>query len=289
MRFTIISTKPGHQPPQSSCDFYAPGGTIGRSVDNNLVLPDNDRTLSRLQAIVHVDSLGECRVTNRGSVTRVVLNGILLERGCQVELQDGDILGFDEYLIEVTKLIHDTQQVQQAAPDLQPKPASAISCVEDEPTAVPMEIWDSLMQEFSISDSIASNRTIFQPAASHDPFTQPLEPERNAEDPLAMFNNSDPKFERKNVDPDTLFCDEVLFRKESIFDDITLSTLVPPGEAKTVQHEKETTDKLDPLALFGGQVSAPEQNSHLCIVPVNNALSPTVTANNGAYHKKEWL
>ncbi|MHA3806676.1 FHA domain-containing protein, partial [Enterobacter bugandensis] len=37
MRFTIISTKPGHQPPQSSCDFYAPGGTIGRGTDNNLV------------------------------------------------------------------------------------------------------------------------------------------------------------------------------------------------------------------------------------------------------------
>ena len=47
MRFTIISTKPGHQPPQSSCDFYAPGGTIGRGTDNNLVLPDNDRTISR--------------------------------------------------------------------------------------------------------------------------------------------------------------------------------------------------------------------------------------------------
>ncbi len=139
MRFTIISTKPGHQPPQSSCDFYAPGGTIGRGTDNNLVLPDNDRTISRLQAIVHVDAQGECRVTNRGSVTRVVLNDIPLERGRQVELQDGDILGIDDYRIEVTELIHDTQPVsrmaasmhQQArpaaasAPAPQPKPASA--------------------------------------------------------------------------------------------------------------------------------------------------------------------
>ena len=103
MRFTIISTKPGHQPPQSSCDFYAPGGTIGRGTDNNLVLPDNDRTISRLQAIVHVDAQGECRVTNRGSVTRVVLNDIPLERGRQVELQDGDILGIDDYRLEVTE------------------------------------------------------------------------------------------------------------------------------------------------------------------------------------------
>lgn len=115
MRFTIISTKPGHQPPQSSCDFYAPGGTIGRGTDNNLVLPDNDRTISRLQAIVHVDAQGECRVTNRGSVTRVVLNDIPLERGRQVELQDGDILGIDDYRIEVTELIHDTQPVSRMA------------------------------------------------------------------------------------------------------------------------------------------------------------------------------
>ncbi len=130
MRFTIISTKPGHQPPQSSCDFYAPGGTIGRGTDNNLVLPDNDRTISRLQAIVHVDAQGECRVTNRGSVTRVVLNDIPLERGRQVELQDGDILGIDDYRIEVTELIHDTQPVsrmaasmhQQARPQPRPRP-----------------------------------------------------------------------------------------------------------------------------------------------------------------------
>ncbi|QEL36512.1 type VI secretion system-associated FHA domain protein TagH [Enterobacter chengduensis] len=271
MRFTIISTKPGHQPPQSSCDFYAPGGTIGRGTDNNLVLPDNDRTISRLQAIVHVDANGECRVTNRGSVTRVVLNDIPLERGRQVELQDGDILGIDDYRIEVAELIHDTQPVsrmaasmqQQArpaaasAPAPQPKPASAAPRGKTEPTAVPTEIWDSLMQEFSISDSISSNRTKPQPAASHDPFSQPAAPERNAEDPLAMFNDSDPTLERKHVDPDTLFSDEALFKKESIFDDVTPSTLVQPGETNPVKPEEEAADELDPLALFGGKASAP--------------------------------
>ena len=270
MRFTIISTKPGHQPPQSSCDFYAPGGTIGRGTDNKLVLPDNDRTISRLQAIVHVDANGECRVTNRGSVTRVVLNDIPLERGRQVELQDGDVLGIDDYRIEVAEIIHDTQPVSRMAasmqqqvrpaapaPASQPKPANAAPRGKGEPTAVPTEIWDSLMQEFSISDSISSNRTKPQPAASQDPFSQPAAPERNAEDPLAMFNDSDPKLERKNVDPDTLFSDEALFKKESIFDDITPSTLVPPVETKPAEPKEEAADELDPLALFGGTASAP--------------------------------
>lgn len=273
MRFTIISTKPGHQPPQSSCDFYAPGGTIGRGTDNNLVLPDNDRTISRLQAIVHVDAQGECRITNRGSVTRVVLNDIPLERGRQVELQDGDILGIDDYRIEVSELIHDTQPVsrmaasmqQQTRPAISPaavpaaesKPASTAPRGKSESTAVPTEIWDSLMQEFSISDSISSNRAKPQPAASYDPFSQPAAPERNTDDPLAMFNDADPKLDRQNVDPDSLFADEALFKKESIFDDVTPSALVPPDEHTPSQPKDEASDELDPLALFGGSASAP--------------------------------
>ena len=211
-------------------------------------------------------------MTNRGSVTRVVLNDIPLERGRQVELQDGDILGIDDYRLEVTELIHDKQPVsrmaasmhQQArpaaapAPAAQPKPASAAPRGKAEPTAVPTEIWDSLMQEFSISDSISSNRTKPQPAASHDPFSQPSAPERNAEDPLAMFNDSDPTLERKHVDPDSLFSDEVK-KLEALRDKIhhqiktmlnvsAKITLVEPktiertlGKAKRVQDLRKLT------------------------------------------------
>lgn len=46
MRFSIVKNKSGQVPPQSSCDFLPPGGTIGRSVDNNLVLPDEERAIS---------------------------------------------------------------------------------------------------------------------------------------------------------------------------------------------------------------------------------------------------
>lgn len=114
MRFSIVKNKSGQVPPQSSCDFLPPGGTIGRSVDNNLVLPDEERAISRLQAIVHISADGECRITNRGNVTRVLLNDIPLERGRQVELQDGDVLGIDDYQIEVSAL------QQHAAPQAQP-------------------------------------------------------------------------------------------------------------------------------------------------------------------------
>jgi FHA domain-containing protein len=72
-----------------------PGGTIGRGTENNLVLPDENRSISRLQAIVYVSANGECQITNRGTVTLVHLNDIPLQRGRQVELQDVDIIRID--------------------------------------------------------------------------------------------------------------------------------------------------------------------------------------------------
>ncbi|EIV2083808.1 type VI secretion system-associated FHA domain protein TagH [Klebsiella aerogenes] len=265
MRFTIISTKAGHQPPQGSCDFYAPGGTIGRGTDNNLVLPDDDRAISRLQAIVHVAADGECKITNRGNVTRVVLNEIPLERGRQVELQDGDILAIDDYRIEVSDLLQDSQPISRMAASGQPPvtakpstpaPSAAPTMAEAAPTAVPSEIWDSLMQEFSIADSISSSRAKPQADNAPNPFAEPKPAERNPEDPLAMFADSEPLFERPPVATDDLFADDTPFDRDSIFADVTPTTLVPPVEKPAQPVADEPQAELDPLALFGGDASA---------------------------------
>ncbi len=265
MRFSIISNKAGHQPPQGSCDFYAPGGTIGRGTDNNLVLPDDDRAISRLQAIVHVAADGECKITNRGNVTRVVLNEIPLERGRQVELQDGDILAIDDYRIEVSDLLQDSQPISRMAASGQPPvtakpstpaPSAAPTVAEAAPTAVPSEIWDSLMQEFSIADSISSSRAKPQADNAPNPFAEPKPAERNPEDPLAMFADSEPLFERPPVATDDLFADDTPFDRDSIFADVTPTTLVPPVEKPAQPVADEPQAELDPLALFGGDASA---------------------------------
>ncbi|MCD4630533.1 hypothetical protein LOS08_24725, partial [Proteus mirabilis] len=78
-------------------------------------------------------------------VTRVLLNDIPLERGRQVELQDGDVLGIDDYQIEVSAL------QQHAAPQAQPvAKAAAVAAVtapaaaakEKSAAPIPNEIWD---------------------------------------------------------------------------------------------------------------------------------------------------
>ncbi|MCL2897384.1 type VI secretion system-associated FHA domain protein TagH [Brenneria tiliae] len=249
MRFTIITTKPGHQPPQSSCDFSPPGGTIGRGTDNNLVLPDNDRAISRLQAIVHISADGECRITNRGNVTRMMLNDVPLDRGRQVELQDGDILGIDEYRLQVSELTLNASPAPGNAAAAQ-RPAQTPPA-ENVPTAVPAEIWDSLMQEFSISDNISGARSRPPEEPLINPFSAPQEPERNPEDPLAHFDTQEPLFDKKHVETDQLFNNEELFNSDSIFNDATPTTLTPSGNASSPQANDEENE-LDPLALFAG-------------------------------------
>ncbi|WP_367395405.1 type VI secretion system-associated FHA domain protein TagH [Pantoea sp. Ep11b] len=263
MRFTIITTKPGQQPPQTHCDFFPPGGTIGRGVDNNLVLPDDDRTLSRLQAIVHITANGECRLTNRGNVTRVLLNDIPLERGRQVELQDGDILGIDDYQLLVSDLNSASQpQVERAIPRPEAiRPAT----VADEPpvekaatAAIPSEIWDSLAKEFSISDDLSKRKPVPEKPEGN-PLTAPASPDRNPEDPLAQLVNDAPLDYGQQPKNRSLFDEgDALFAQQGIFDDRTPSAL--SAQQKTAQQPDKPAAELDPLSLFDGESSTDARN-----------------------------
>lgn len=262
MRFTIITTKPGHQPPQTQCDFLPPGGTIGRGVDNNLVLPDDDRTISRLQAIVHITAEGECRLTNRGNVTRVLLNDIPLERGRQVELQDGDVLGIDDYQLLVNEL--NTTQQPKAAPIT--APAAIITdelSVEKESStaAIPSEIWDSLAKEFSISDDLSKRKNPPSEQTMPHPLTASAAKERNPEDPLAQLLSDAPLDIGQQPKVTGLFDeDDALFSQESIFEDRTPSTLSAQQNASAQPQLEAPSTELDPLSLFGNQSSADARN-----------------------------
>nr|WP_310617402.1 type VI secretion system-associated FHA domain protein TagH [Pantoea cypripedii] len=267
MRFTIITTKPGHQPPQALFDFLPPGGTIGRGVDNNLVLPDDDRTISRLQAIVHITADGECRLTNRGNVTRVMLNDIPLERGRQVELQDGDILGIDDYQL----LVNDINAQQPTQPPKTPsQPVAKPAVIADEPpaaagsatAAIPSEIWDSLAKEFSISDDLSKPNKVAPAAPEVNPLTAPASPERNPEDPLAALINDAPLDIGQQPKNNSLFdAGDALFAQDSIFDDATPSALAGQKSIAAAAPPEAKPAELDPLSLFGSQ-SAPDPRIH---------------------------
>ncbi len=281
MRFTIISANHANPPPQTEYDFSPPGGTIGRGNDNNLVLPDNDRAISRLQAIVHVTPDGKCLFTNRGNVTRVVLNNIVLERGHQIEVQDGDILEIGDYRIQVgstrAAAPRHASTFQSATPDItapvqagapastgdspldglfsEPASARQPDIVKAPPKPQPLsasadvsdEIWNDLLQEFTTlpADSGPTGPDI-------SPFEAPAAPDRNPENPLEHLIPHDDIVLPSNIATDKLFSEESLFKKETILSNTTPTSL-NSAQTNADPLQNFTPDRqntLDPLALF---------------------------------------
>jgi len=85
----VVSRK-GRPPPTPLQAFFGDGsGTIGRSPDCTLALPDEDRHISRRQARVDVGS-GAASITCLGSGNPLIINGHTLRQGETKSLLHGD-------------------------------------------------------------------------------------------------------------------------------------------------------------------------------------------------------
>ena len=83
--------------------FGAAGGTLGRSDDCTLALPDPRRCISRLQAeVLPIEDGYMLRSLGRANPLR--LNGQMLAPGRCVRLLDGDELQVGDYLLQVRPL-----------------------------------------------------------------------------------------------------------------------------------------------------------------------------------------
>ncbi|RDK02447.1 type VI secretion system-associated FHA domain protein TagH [Paraburkholderia lacunae] len=101
--------------------FGVDGGTIGRSTDNDLVLPDPDKLISRAHARIEFRD-GSFLIQDVGS-NPSVLNGRPLGGSRQARLTHGDDLAVGEYLLSVV--------VQAEAPVAAPSPAAARNGLDD--------------------------------------------------------------------------------------------------------------------------------------------------------------
>lgn len=86
---------PAHGP---SAQFDELGGSIGRADTNQLVLPDPERSISRVHAQV-VYRNGGYWLVDRGS-NAVAVNGQMLGNGRETKLKDGDRIEIGGYVIE---------------------------------------------------------------------------------------------------------------------------------------------------------------------------------------------
>ncbi len=96
----VISYKdvPVEQP--ISAQFQEQGGTIGRSPESTLLLPDPDRIISRTHAVVSHAS-GRFLLLDQGSTVPVVVNGRTVGKGNQSVITGGDELRIAGYLMLV--------------------------------------------------------------------------------------------------------------------------------------------------------------------------------------------
>ncbi|MCX7250599.1 MAG: FHA domain-containing protein [Burkholderiales bacterium] len=104
------------EPPPPSFEFDQRGGRLGRDDSCELLLPDPQRHVSRLQARIEFDGQGFVLVDLGSNPTRV--DGQALGRGRRLPLVGGEQLAIGDYELEVVALTRGAQPSQPLQPQL---------------------------------------------------------------------------------------------------------------------------------------------------------------------------
>src|SRR5690606_15193872 len=123
-----VSSHQGRALGADAVRVFPRGGTIGRSPDNDWVLPDPERFVSSQHAVISVEN-GEYILTDR-STNGTILNGRELAQGSRVRLASGDTLTIGNYEISVS--------VDAAGGDRAPYGAAAASASQASGGDVPL-------------------------------------------------------------------------------------------------------------------------------------------------------
>ncbi|MDG0023197.1 type VI secretion system-associated FHA domain protein TagH [Trinickia sp. Y13] len=98
MQLTVIEYAGKPAESKTSVEFLPPGGTIGRNADNQLVLPDETRRISRLQALLQTDGT-HCQLKNLSSVALVQINDVSLDCAQEHVVRPGDAIRIGPYVL----------------------------------------------------------------------------------------------------------------------------------------------------------------------------------------------
>jgi FHA domain-containing protein len=123
MRWTVIEHAGRPVTAGPSALLAAPGGTIGRSPDNHLVLPDEQRQISRLQATVRFDEDGVAVLRNMSAVLPISVNGRTLAHEQESRVADGDHVAIGSYLLEAASALRAAAPAMAAVPPPPPPPS----------------------------------------------------------------------------------------------------------------------------------------------------------------------
>ncbi|WP_321809729.1 type VI secretion system-associated FHA domain protein TagH [Burkholderia sp. BCC1985] len=187
--------------------FHPPGGTIGRATDNHLVLRDDTRQISRLQALLQVGD-DACLLKNLSSVSTIEVNREPVGYAQERPLNTGDIIRIGPYVLRAERDDgHDAPVVDMptaassARADLRGTPGTAAHAHVDAKTTG-NRLWGLLQDRLAprgkaadtgMRSGTAARREAAQPASRAAP---PVPSQRDlnqlSTDPLDLFVPSSP-------------------------------------------------------------------------------------------------
>lgn len=100
LTITVVRYKDGPVDQPMTAEFREEGGTIGRSPESTLLLPDPDRIISRTHALV-VHAGGKFVLRDQGTTVPVLVNGRPVGKGRDFPLGAGDELRIAAYTMRV--------------------------------------------------------------------------------------------------------------------------------------------------------------------------------------------
>lgn len=164
MRWTVIEH--GGMPVASgpSALLAAPGGTIGRSPDNHLVLPDEQRQISRLQATVRFSDDGAAVLRNMSAVLPIRVNGRTLRHEEESRVAEGDRVTIGSYVLEAASATQASPPAITEAPITEPLGAHPVAPITEPPPALPVSA--SMSASVPAASAPSSSISALLPAAS---------------------------------------------------------------------------------------------------------------------------
>ncbi|MGF1703209.1 FHA domain-containing protein [Photobacterium makurazakiensis] len=101
--FQLIATPEDEQVNSRQVSLPSSGGTLGRSYECTIQLEDFNKTLSRVHAEIRPHPLGGFQAIDR-STNGLLINGVLLGKGVNQKISDGDRLELGEYTLLVSDI-----------------------------------------------------------------------------------------------------------------------------------------------------------------------------------------
>ena len=112
---TVVSYNNEALAPPMSATFGKEGGTLGRSIENDFVLPDSRNLVSRTQGLVKSDGVRHT-ITNLSRATPILLNGREIDTNCEYPLKAEDEIQIGLYLLRAEVASHEIRRAENYAP-----------------------------------------------------------------------------------------------------------------------------------------------------------------------------